>query len=574
MSTAATRLRKQLPRLKLSDDKGSEIAGMLLSAAVVLLAGSLLSYHPLDPSVLHRVAEESARTYNLVGPAGANLAALTFAFLGLVAFLVPVFLGVLAWRRLARQGAEKVSGRTLGLLAVAVALPAMLQLLAGEISWRGEPLAAGGAVGVVVTDMLTSRLNPAGSFVILLTFLLVGGSLAISSTLGDLLKLGKQWAAGLWERYVLARAQRRKRREEKAAHQRVIRHAQRVAGAPGGGASTAPVRKPAARQSASPAAAAAIRGGAGRDGADASAEHDGARDRPLIDLRITERKGRGHFGVRRVRAPQSATPAAAGTERAPKATRKRPVKGAGEAPAGQKALGFRPEELAPTELPPVNLLCTDATAKAHDESELVRLGNVIRDSAAHFGIEGTIEGISPGPVITVFEFQPAPGIKVSRIVNLQDDLALALKAESVRIERLPGRSTLGVEVPNSSRSVIHLGYLLDHEKFKRSPSPLTVALGVDIYGRPYCSDLATMPHLLVAGATGAGKSVGLQSMITSIIYKSTKDQVKFIFIDPKRIELGVYSDIPHLKTEVVVNPKKAANALRWPPAPRWSCAST
>ncbi len=537
MSTVATRVRKQLPRLKLSDAKGNEIAGMLLSAAVVLMAGSLLSYHPLDPSVLHRVADETATTRNLVGPAGANLAGITFAFLGLVAFLVPVFLGVLAWHRLARHEAKKVSGRTLGLLAVIVTLPALLQLLAGEVPWRGEPLAAGGAIGVVVTDVLTSRLNAGGSFIILLTFLLVGGNLAISSTLSDLLKLARQRAAALWERLQLALAQRRKRKQEQATHRRVIRHAQ----------SAARAELPPAGSEAAPASP--------------TEDSSGGNDRPLIDLRITERKGRGQFAVRRVRAPESeaaARPAAA----SPKAGKKRPRKEA-EAPTGQKALAFRPEELKPAELPPVNLLCTDVTAKAHDEAELVRLGNVIRDSAAHFGIEGTIEGISPGPVITVFEFQPAPGIKVSRIVNLQDDLALALKAESVRIERLPGRSTLGVEVPNNSRSVIHLGYLLNHEKFKRSPSPLTVALGVDIYGRPYCSDLATMPHLLVAGATGAGKSVGLQSMITSIIYKSTRDQVKFIFIDPKRIELGVYSDIPHLKTEVVVDPKKAANGLRW-----------
>ncbi|MEE8522849.1 MAG: DNA translocase FtsK, partial [Thermoanaerobaculia bacterium] len=180
-----------------------------------------------------------------------------------------------------------------------------------------------------------------------------------------------------------------------------------------------------------------------------------------------------------------------------------------------------------------------------------------------FGIEGSVDSISPGPVITVFEFQPAPGIKVSRIVNLQDDLALALKAESVRIDRLPGRSTLGIEVPNKERHVIRLGELLDTDKFRRAPSVLTLALGVDIHGRPYYADLATMPHLLVAGATGAGKSVGLQSMITSILYKASRDQVQFIFIDPKRIELGVYADIPHLKAEVVVNPKKAANALRW-----------
>ncbi len=536
MSTAASPTRKQLPRLKLPAEKGSEIAGMLLSAVVALMAGSLLSYHPGDPSLLHQAAEEGARTRNLVGPAGANLAALTFAFLGLVAFLVPVFLGVLAWRRLARHEAEKVSGRTLGLLAVVAGLPALLQLLFGEVSWRGEPLAAGGAVGVVITDVLTARLNPGGAFVILVTVLAVGGSLAVSSTLGDLLKPGRQWAAGWWERLLLARAQRDKRKQEQAAHRRVIRHARGAAGA-----------------RSTPGAPEAPSASGGR----------GARERPLVDLRITERKGAGHFAVRRVRVGQepatraAAPPAGAAKPRQPPAdppSPKRPV---------QKALAFDPSELAPSELPPVNLLNTDATAKVHDEAELVRLGDVIRDSAAHFGIEGTIEGISPGPVITVYEFQPAPGIKVSRIVNLQDDLALALKAESVRIERLPGRSTLGIEVPNHRRSVIHLGHLLDHEKFKRSPSPLTVALGVDIYGRPYCSDLATMPHLLVAGATGAGKSVGLQSMITSIIYKATRDRVKFIFVDPKRIELGVYSDIPHLKTEVVVNPKKAANALRW-----------
>ncbi len=550
MSTAATRSRKLLPRLKLSDAKGNEIAGMLLLAAVALMAGSLLSYHPLDPSVLHRVAEEGARTRNLVGPAGANLAALTFTFLGLVAFLVPVFLGVLAWRRLTRHEAEKISGRTLGLLAVVVGLPAMMQLLIDDVAWRGEPLAAGGALGVVVSGMLTTRLNPVGSFVILLTVLLIGGSLAMASTLGDLLKLGRQRAAAVKERLLLTHARYRKRSEERAAHRRVIRHARQAAGEASAGALPAPVTQ-------SPPVSKALP----EEGSDTR------HDRTLADLRITERKGRSHFAVRRVRSPETAAAGAVSNAGSRCGTGKpgagKKSSGSPQETSGQKALGFQPEELAPAELPPVNLLSTNAIAKAHDEAELVRLGDVIRESASHFGIVGTIEGISPGPVITVFEFQPAPGIKVSRIVGLQDDLALALKAESVRIERLPGRSTLGVEVPNGKRSVIPLGHLLDHDKFKRSPSPLTVALGVDIYGRPYCSDLATMPHLLVAGATGAGKSVGLQTMITSILYKATRDQVKFIFIDPKRIELGVYGDIPHLKTEVVVNPKKAANALRW-----------
>ncbi|HVS16029.1 MAG TPA: DNA translocase FtsK, partial [Thermoanaerobaculia bacterium] len=233
-----------------------------------------------------------------------------------------------------------------------------------------------------------------------------------------------------------------------------------------------------------------------------------------------------------------------------------------ERAAPQRDLGFRAGP-ARAPLPPLNLLNLEQESRAISEDELVRLGDLIRDRCAEFGVVGAVEAITPGPVITVYEFQPAPGVKVSQIVNLQDDLALSLKAEAIRIERMPGRSTLGIEVPNTRRSVIRLGPLLGAEAFRKSPSPLTMAIGRTLHGEPYFGDLATMPHLLVAGATGAGKSVGLQSMITSILYKATREQVQFIFIDPKRIELGVYKDIPHLKTEVVVEPKKAANALRW-----------
>ena len=221
-----------------------------------------------------------------------------------------------------------------------------------------------------------------------------------------------------------------------------------------------------------------------------------------------------------------------------------------------------PFEQSPS-LPPVNLLNLQEERPALDEAELIRLGEQIRSAAPSSASRARSRASAPGPVITVFELQPAPGVKVSQIVNLQDDLALALRAESVRIDRVPGRSTLGIEVPNVDRRTIALGPLLADDRFQRSPSVLTMALGRDLHGKPYYADLATMPHLLVAGATGSGKSVGLQSMLTSILYKATRDQVQFILIDPKRIELGVYSDIPHLKTEVVVEPKKAANALRW-----------
>ncbi len=519
--------RKPLPRLSLSPGKGSEITGMVLSAVVVLLAGSLLSYHPLDPSVLHRVSDEGASTRNLVGPFGAHLAALTIGFLGLVSLLIPVLLGALAWRRLRGQEIPKVSGRTLGLVAVLLALPAMVQVLVGDVIWRGEVLDSGGALGVVINDILTAHLNPGGTFVILLTMLLVGGSLAAQSTLGDVMSLVRSKASAAVERLRLARAQRSKRNKERSTHRRVIQHVRREAEERGQAAKRelapmpAQISTPASKSEAISAATPAS---------------------PEPPMRVTEKKGEGRFAVRKVKPAKPSPPAAE---------------------PRQEEIAFQPEELEPAELPPVNLLNTDPISKSHDEAELVRLGELIRESAAHFGIEGTIEGISPGPVVTVYEFQPAPGVKVSRVVGLQDDLALALKAESVRIERLPGRSTLGVEVPNAVRSMISLGHLFDTKKFTRAPSVLTMALGVDIYGRPHYADLATMPHLLVAGATGAGKSVGLQSMITSILYKATREQVQFIFIDPKRIELGVYADIPHLKTEVVVEPKKAANALRW-----------
>jgi S-DNA-T family DNA segregation ATPase FtsK/SpoIIIE len=274
-------------------------------------------------------------------------------------------------------------------------------------------------------------------------------------------------------------------------------------------------------------------------------------------MRVTEKSGEGGFAMRRVRVPAK-----------PIAKRRSAAKGKAKASAKPKAepqseIPFSEEGGDAAILPPLNLLQLDPVESRINENELGRLGEVIRDRCAEFGVEGTVVGISPGPVITVYEFQPAPGVKVSQIVNLQDDLALALKAESVRIERLAGRSTLGIEVPNQDRSLIHLGYLLSREEFSKAPSRLTMALGTTIHGEPYFADLATAPHLLVAGATGAGKSVGLQSIITSILYKATRDEVQFIFIDPKRIELGVYSQIPHLKAEVVVEPKKAANALRW-----------
>jgi S-DNA-T family DNA segregation ATPase FtsK/SpoIIIE len=171
--------------------------------------------------------------------------------------------------------------------------------------------------------------------------------------------------------------------------------------------------------------------------------------------------------------------------------------------------------------------------------------------------------ICPGPVVTTYEFKPDPGVKYSRVTGLVDDLCLALQAESIRIDRIPGKAYVGIEVPNPKRETIQIREVVESKKFKDSSSLLTVALGKTIDGLNYAADLAKMPHLLIAGATGAGKSVGVNSLVVSILYKARPDQVKFIMVDPKRLELGLYADIPHLATPIITDPKRAAVSLKW-----------
>ena len=216
-------------------------------------------------------------------------------------------------------------------------------------------------------------------------------------------------------------------------------------------------------------------------------------------------------------------------------------------------------------LPSLSLLDSPSpTVKKRDEDELINNSSILVKKLNDFGIEGKVVQVLPGPVITMYEFEPASGVKVSRIMSLADDLALAMKAISVRIlAPVPGKSVVGIEIPNVYRDSVSLKELLSSDEFKKAKSKLSLGLGMDISGKPVVTDLAQIPHLLVAGATGSGKSVGINSMICSILFNSTPDEVKMIMIDPKMIELSTYDGIPHLIAPVVTNPKKAANALRW-----------
>ena len=492
--------------------KSFELMGLLLLALGALLLISLLSYQPGDPSFL-RSGASSVETENLIGPVGAQVAAAGYGLLGLAVVAVALALLLLGYQLVRGRAGIPTLVEGAGIVVALIGLPTLIHLAIPEVQIRGEAMVAGGLVGSTISGAMQSQLGSLGATVTAAFGLVFGIALLMQGSLAE-------WLASVLRRVkeLVVRFGGKLKREPKAAR------------APQAGR-TQKIRRRARTAPATPAA-----------------------DSPLQDVPL-----------RRAFPAKKAEVAGPGFERpAAPAPATAPAKWKPPAPAlAAGANGANGKTAKSAELPPIDLLyCEEVNAEV-DEDEVRSLGELICARCAEFGVEGTVEGISPGPVITVFEFQPAPGVKVAQIVNLQDDLALALKAEAIRIDRMPGRSTLGIEVPNARRTVIPLGRLLDAAEFREDESPLFMALGRTLRGEPYYADLAKMPHLLVAGATGAGKSVGLQGMLTSILYRARSDEVQFILIDPKRIELGVYADIPHLKTAVVVEPKQAANALRW-----------
>ena len=217
-------------------------------------------------------------------------------------------------------------------------------------------------------------------------------------------------------------------------------------------------------------------------------------------------------------------------------------------------------------LPGLDLLgaVPSAAPKIVDKGILEEKASLLEEKLSNYGVVGKVVSIHYGPVITMFEFQPAAGVKVSKIANLADDVAMAMKALGVRIVApIPGKDVVGIEIPNERQETVFFQEILASQKFQKSRSPLSIGLGKDIFGRPFITQLQKMPHLLVAGATGSGKSVGLNAIICSILYKATPLEVKFILVDPKMLEFSVYNGVPHLATPVITDPRKAASALNW-----------
>jgi S-DNA-T family DNA segregation ATPase FtsK/SpoIIIE len=483
----------------------NELIGFLGVTIAILAALALISYSPHDASF--NVSAESADLHaarNWIGPVGAYSADLLFQGFGYAAFLLPIGIFAVGWRWFRSEVLESQIIKLAGYAMLVLMVPALLTLWhMPEVRGAIPP---GGLLGHLVSAGLRAAFNTVGANLVALATFFAALFLTTRFSFiethewlrGPLSKLNV--IGPLKERYLDWREVREQERMRKRLEQI------KMEGRP-------PI----------PSHGMAM----GGTNALAEEEHEAApresdRSRAIVFRDPDEKK-----------APAKSSPSP------------RIAKG---------AANFR--------LPSPDLLRMAERSAKIEEDELKECARAIEQKCQEFDVGGRVTQINPGPVVTTYEFKPEAGIKYSRITGLADDLCLALKAESILIERIPGKSTVGIEVPNAHRQTIALREQIESAEFVNSPSKLTLALGKDLIGRNRVSDLAQMPHLLIAGSTGTGKSVFLNSLILSMLYKATPDELKLLMVDPKRLELGLYEDIPHLLAPVVTDPKVASNVLR------------
>jgi len=491
----------------------NELVGLLMLASAVALGLSLESYNPLDPSL--NTASAALKPQNLLGYPGSYISDFAFQLLGLAAFLLPVLLLFLSWKWIRSESLE--IARPIGATLLLVSCCSALTVFRPDYLWK-DTVEIGGVAGRLSADALLSSLNLTGTII----SILVGAVLSLYlMTTFSLVRfsawLKRRFAfVGRWrERWVKYRAAARekKRREEALrAEQRARRLEAEQASRP----------RVEALEIEQPEQAAPIVGTSAAQKARTKAAEDMV---PVLD----------DPPIREIE-PEPARPS----------RRTQAVKPA--------ATNYK--------IPSSKLLEPPAARNPYDEEELRQLAVAIRSKFEEFNVYGAVTQINPGPVVTTFEFKPEAGVKYSRITNLAEDLCLGLQAESILIERIPGKSTVGIEVPNRRREVISLREIIESPEFQESGSHLTIALGKDINGRIRTANIETMPHVLIAGSTGSGKSVLMNCLIMSVLYKATPEEVRFIMVDPKRLEMGLYEDIPHLLTPVITDLKKASYALR------------
>ena len=505
----------------------NELVGLVWIAVALMLLLSLVSFSAKDQS-LHTSSAVVAPA-NWVGTVGAHLSDLSFQFLGVCAFLLPIVLGWggICWFR-SRPMIPGWPKRT-GAVLLALSLPAALALI--PTSWRFHDLFnPGGVIGVLLADGLHSWLNGPGSGILVSLLLVISLYLLTAFSVEKSSAWIKSHCA--WMGAVMNPLMARWNHWREAAAER--KHARLAL-------------KEKQRAELDRAARAPIQTAAAGASAAAAVSEEGTA--PIV---VPDPLNTGSVPTRTSRKPADIPIELPVRASAPGRGKQMPV----------AATPLHPHIAQSYKLPSTGLLLPSDGPHPHAVEDLKRMAGVLTAKYEEFDVHGTVTQINPGPVVTTYEYKPEAGVKYNRITNLVDDLCLALEAESILIERIPGKSTIGIEVPNPQRETISLREILESEAFSAARSPLTLALGKEINGRIRVADLASMPHLLIAGSTGSGKSVTMNSLILSILYKATPEDVKLILVDPKRLELGLYEGIPHLVTPIITDPKIAANALR------------
>ena len=505
-------------KLLVDNPRLNEMSGVLILLLAIGLLLCLVSYSPADRSF--NVATFEERATNWMGLPGSYGADLILQSLGLVGFLLPAWLSYVAWHRIRSLPLEylwlRLSGGTLLALVICCSLQmASLPLEAVMPARWDSTVRPGGALGKVLADASISVLNIGGTILLVLACTLVSLYMLTTLRVSDLFRRRESGEPGDQAGAPLAASEGVAGEEATVVPVAERTHAshepQTVAGMPQRGSEEPPWDK--------------------HEGDDPSQAAP-----PVVPFR------------------------GSGDDSTLEGTLSGSLPGADRTGPSGSMYGSRstPE----FRLPPATLLNPPLPKQPYEEQQLQATAQQIVAKFEEFGVRGSVSQINPGPVVTTFEFKPDRGIRLSRIVNLSEDLCLALKCESVLVERIPGKSTVGVEVPNKRREIIALREVVDSQAFEGSRSMLNFALGKDVNGRLHCADLAGMPHLLVAGQTGSGKSVMVNCVIMSILLRATPDDVRLILVDPKTVELGLYRDVPHLLTPVITDTKKATNALK------------
>jgi S-DNA-T family DNA segregation ATPase FtsK/SpoIIIE len=535
----------------------NELIGLLVLASAVLLFLSLVSYHPTDPS-LNTVGSGPIR--NWIGPAGSYLSDVLLQIEGVSAFLLPVLLGMLGWTWMLSRPAGSPGSKAIGFFLSLLFAPALFALVPDHLTFfYGLPI--GGLTGRLVTDQLVRFLNYPGACIVTVT--LVAAAVYLSTTFS--FNTAREWL-GIKLAFLLAWRDRWKNWRVARARKRELRAAVRLDKIREKELEKARKAAEKAAKSEKPAAVPAI---PAEDRSDVPHRQYGFAETLTLGSSEPGSAAKGMWDqMPRTVAKEPPPPA----QPEPVAAPRPQLVGKRETPAGPsigeradtelRTVTVAPKNVSGFRLPPSTLLHRSDDPSPVREDELRVSAQILVEKCAEFDVLGQVVQINPGPVVTTFEFRPEAGIKYSRVTGLAEDLCLATKAESILIERMAGKSTVGIQVPNHERETIWLRDVIESESFATSRSKLTLSMGKDINGRIVVADLATMPHVLIAGSTGSGKSVAINAMIMSVLYKSTPDQVRLILVDPKRVELGMYEGIPHLFTPIIAEPKLAANALR------------